>query len=98
MDLASDLLSRVLPTLLARAPLTADKIDFAWRAIVGAAVARATRVELLESGTLLVRADDPVWGREVEAAFPAILPRLAPLLGSGTVRRLALAPSGSGAK
>ena len=50
MDPASRLLSTVLPALLARAPLTTDKVEFAWRTVVGSAMARATRVRLLESG------------------------------------------------
>jgi predicted nucleic acid-binding Zn ribbon protein len=90
MDPASRLLSTVLPALLARAPLTPEKVDFAWRTVVGAAMARATRVQLLERGTLLVRVDDANWRREVEGAFPVILPRLKPLLGPDAVRKLVL--------
>ena len=91
MDPASRLLSTVLPTLLARAPLTSDKVEFAWRTVVGSAMARATRVRLLESGTLVVRVHDPNWRREVEGAFTLILPRLEPLLGPQAVRRITLA-------
>jgi hypothetical protein len=47
-------------------------------------------VQLLESGTLLVRVDDANWRREVEGAFPLILPRLKPLLGPDAVRKLVL--------
>ena len=91
MDPAARLLSTVLPALLARAPLTSDKVDFAWRTVVGSAMARATRVRLLESGTLLVRVHDPNWRREVEGAFSVILPRLTPLLGQEAVRRITIA-------
>jgi hypothetical protein len=91
MDPASRLLSTVLPALLARAPLTHEKVDFAWRTVVGATMSRATHVQLLDSGTLLVRVDDANWRREVQAAAPAILPRLEPWLGSGTVRKLVVA-------
>jgi hypothetical protein len=91
MDPASRLLSNVLPTLLARAPLTSDKVEFVWRTVVGSAMARATRVRLLESGTLLVRVHDPNWRREVEGAFSIILPRLKPLLGPEAVHRITLA-------
>jgi hypothetical protein len=91
MDPASRLLSTVLPALLARAPLTSDKVEFAWRTVVGAAMARATRVRLLESGTLLVRVHDANWRREVEGALSVILPRLQPLLGPEAVRRITLA-------
>jgi predicted nucleic acid-binding Zn ribbon protein len=91
MEPASRLLSRVLPSLMARAPLTPEKVEFAWRTVVGPAMARATRVQLGENGTLLVRAADANWRREVEGAFPMILPRIRALLGEATVRRLLLA-------
>jgi len=91
MDPASRFLSTVLPALLARAPLTEEKVAFAWRTVVGASMARATRVELLDSGTLLVRADDANWRREVQVAAPGIVSRLEPWLGPGTVRKLVLA-------
>ncbi len=91
MNPASRLLSTVLPALLARAPLTSDKVEFAWRTVVGSAMARATRVRLLESGTLLVQVHDRNWRREVESAFPVILRRLTPLLGPETVRGITIA-------
>jgi hypothetical protein len=91
MDPASHLLSTVLPTLLARAPLTSEKVEFAWRTVVGSAMARATRVRLLESGTLLVLVHDANWRREVEGAFSVILPRLRLLLGIEAVRSMTIA-------
>ncbi len=81
------LLSSVLPALLARAPLTPDKVAFAWRTAAGDALARATRIELRD-GILHVAADDPRWLSEVERARTALLPRLAALLGEGTVRMI----------
>jgi len=92
MDPASHLLSTVLPGLLSRAPLTPEKVEFAWRTVVGGAMARATRVQLLDSGTLVVRVNDPNWRREVESAFTVILSRLTPLLGPDAVRTLVLGP------
>ena len=73
-------------------PDSPEKVEFAWRTVVGPAMARATRVQLAESGTLLVRADDANWRREVEGAFPVILPRLRALLGEAVVRRLRFGP------
>jgi predicted nucleic acid-binding Zn ribbon protein len=85
MQSASSILSGVLPALIRRAPLTQDKVDFAWRTVVGPAVARATRVRLHE-GVLVVAAGDARWAREVERARAVVLARLADLLGSDVVR------------
>jgi predicted nucleic acid-binding Zn ribbon protein len=79
------LLSTVLPALLARAPLTQEKVEFAWRTVAGEALARATRVRLA-NGVLHVEADDRRWLEEVARARAALIPRLAPLLGDGVVR------------
>jgi predicted nucleic acid-binding Zn ribbon protein len=91
MQSASALLASLLPVLLDRAPLTPDKVAFAWRTVVGTAMARSTRVELLASGTLLVRTDDVNWRREVERAAAVVLPRMRALLGADVVRRITLA-------
>jgi predicted nucleic acid-binding Zn ribbon protein len=85
MHRVGPLLSTVLPALLARAPLTAEKVDFAWRTVAGEAIARVTRVELRD-GVLRVSSDDPRWLDEVKRARTSLLPRLASLLGEGTVR------------
>ena len=82
---ASSILAIVLPTLLERTPLTAEKTEFAWRTVVGDAVARATRVNL-SNGVLWVAADDQRWLREVNLARESILARLNALLGAETVR------------
>ena len=85
MHSVGPLLSSVLPALLARAPLTPEKVEFAWRTVAGDAIARATRVELRD-GILHVAANDPRWLSEIDRARTAILARLATLLGDGTVR------------
>jgi predicted nucleic acid-binding Zn ribbon protein len=85
MQPVSSILSGVLPALIRRAPLTQDKVDFAWRSVVGAALARATRVRL-HDGVLTVAADDARWVREVERARAVVLARLGDLLGSDVVR------------
>ena len=79
------LLSSVLPALLARAPLTPEKVEFAWRTVAGDGLARVTHVELRD-GVLWVGADDPRWLAEVRRARTTLLPRLAVLLGDGVVR------------
>jgi predicted nucleic acid-binding Zn ribbon protein len=85
MDPIGPMVARVLPALLAKAPLSPEKVDFAWRTVAGDALARATRVTLRD-GILIVSADDVRWLDEVARARTALLPRLNALLGEGTVR------------
>ena len=73
--------------ILRKAPLTSDKVAFAWRTAVGAGVANATRVDLRD-GVLHVDARDRTWKREVERSAAVIQARLDALLGSGVVRTL----------
>jgi predicted nucleic acid-binding Zn ribbon protein len=80
----------VLPALLARAPLTPEKVTFVWGVAVGPAVARATSVRL-EAGTLAVQASDPAWAREIRRSSGLILSRVQQLLGRELVRSIAVA-------
>jgi predicted nucleic acid-binding Zn ribbon protein len=90
MQRAPDILASVLPGLLQRAPLTPDKVQFAWRAAVGPQLARATRVEWRER-RLVVSADDRRWTDEIERAAHLILPKLRVLLGADNVAGLSIA-------
>ena len=82
---------RVMPDALAavlqKAPLTPEKIAFAWRTTVGPAVDRVTTVEL-QGRVLHVRAKDAAWQREVERSAGLIRTRLGVLLGDDVVRGL----------
>lgn len=82
---------RVMPDALAvvlrKAPLTPDKVAFAWRTAVGRPVDRVTTVEL-KGRVLHVRAKDPAWRREIERSAGLIRTRLAMLLGDDVVRGL----------
>jgi predicted nucleic acid-binding Zn ribbon protein len=69
---------------LRAAPLSRGKVSFAWNAVVGPAIARATVVRL-EGSTLLVEAASRAWQREVTRASPVILDRLQALLGTEAV-------------
>lgn len=89
MERAQDILAGVLPGLLRRAPLSPEKVQFAWRTAVGPQVARATRV-VLRDRTLLVSAEDPRWTREVERAAHLIVPKLRALLGDEHVTGIAI--------
>jgi hypothetical protein len=85
---------RVIPAVLAevirKAPLCPEKVDFAWRSAVGAAVARVTTVRLDANGVLHVRAADAPWAREVKRSSRLIASRLAALLGADTVKKIAV--------
>lgn len=69
------------------APLTPGKVAFAWTAVVGPAVARATVVRL-EDTTLVVTAATRDWQREVTRSSCVILPRLQALLGRDAVTNI----------
>ena len=84
-------LAHVVPSalrlLLHDAPLSQGKVGFAWRAAVGGAVGRATRVKL-DGTVLLVETTSAQWSREVMRSSPVILKRLQELLGAGAVERI----------
>jgi predicted nucleic acid-binding Zn ribbon protein len=81
---------RVLPAVLAgairQAPLTPEKVQFAWRQAVGPVVERSTTIRLDDEGVLRVSAADGHWAREVERSSRLILQRLEALLGQNVVR------------
>ena len=74
-----------LAAIIRKAPLTPEKIAFAWQTAVGAAIAGATEV-VLESGCLRVRAKNDAWQREIERSAAIVRARLDDLLGKGVVR------------
>lgn len=76
--------SGVLAEIVRRQPPSAERTSFAWQLAVGPAVARTTRVEMV-NGVLQVVARDAHWGREVTRAAATILPRMQHLLGAQTV-------------
>jgi hypothetical protein len=71
--------------ILRKAPLTPEKVAFAWRSAVGSAVDKASTIEL-RNGVLQVRARDASWQREMERSAAVIRARLDALLGPGVVR------------
>jgi predicted nucleic acid-binding Zn ribbon protein len=73
-----------LTELLRGAPLSPGKVSFAWRAAVGPAVERETRVRL-ENGTLIVDAASKQWALEVRRSSSIILTRLQKFLGADAV-------------
>ena len=78
-----------LAEILRKAPLTDDKVAFAWRSSVGPAIDRGTTVSLRE-GILQVTAREAAWGREVQRSEALIRARLDSLLGRGVVRTISV--------
>jgi hypothetical protein len=78
-------LPHALASVLEKAPLTPEKVAFAWRMAVGPAIDQATTIEL-RGRELLVRVKDQAWQREVERSAGLIRARLRELLGDGVVR------------
>lgn len=76
---------QVWPSALApairQAPLTPEKVEFAWRVAGGPAIARATRVTLGEDRILRVSGDDPQWLDAVRGMRAHLLRQLGPWLG-----------------
>ncbi len=74
--------------MIRKAPLCPEKVEFAWRAAVGAGMDRVTTVRLDDAGVLYVKAADAHWAREVKRSSRLILKRLETLLGAGVVKKL----------
>ena len=79
-----------LAEILRKAPLSDEKIAFAWRAAVGAAIDRETTIAL-DKGVLRVRAESAAWRREVKRSETLIRARLDALLGRGVIRSIEIA-------
>jgi len=91
MDQAGRVLPAVLATAIRQAPLTAEKVTFAWRAAGGAAIARVTEVTLVDGGVLKVQAQDPQWAKEVHRLRHELVRQLEPWLGPGIVAKIEIA-------
>lgn len=73
-----------LASVLRLAPMTPEKVAFAWRTAVGAAVDRASRVELRGS-TLAVVVKSEQWRQELSRSSGMIRSRMNLVLGDGVV-------------
>lgn len=89
MQPIAQVLPRALAEIVRHTPLSHGKVDFAWKAAVGPAMARVSAVRL-EEGLLIVEAQTPAWGAAIMRATPVILARLHALLGADTVREMRL--------
>ena len=84
--------NKVLPAIVAevvrKAPMTDEKVAFAWRLAVGPAVGNATSVRLAPNGTLYVKADAPAWNDAIGKSLGLIRSRLAHFLGETAVKHI----------
>lgn len=80
---------KVVADLLRNTPHSPAKIEFAWKAVVGPAIGRVSRVRL-EGQLLIVEAGTPAWTRELSRSAPLLLGRLQRLLGSDAVKEIAI--------
>jgi predicted nucleic acid-binding Zn ribbon protein len=78
----------VLAEILRRQPASKERTALAWQLAVGAAVARATMVELAESGVLTVRALDQRWIVEIDRAKDGVLLKMQHFLGPDQIKRI----------
>jgi hypothetical protein len=90
MEPVQSLISAAVACVVRPAPLSPEKVLFAWRASVGPAVSRVTRVRLAGAGVLEVVVDDDRFGDELARSAPVVLNRVQALLGADTVGRLEL--------
>jgi hypothetical protein len=85
---ANQVMPAVVAEVVRKAPLTDEKVAFAWRLAVGPAVGKATSVRLASDGTLYVTADSSAWNDSIRASIGMIRSRLAHYLGDSTVKRI----------
>ena len=84
----STLVPGAVAEVVRKAPLTPEKVAFAWRLAVGPAVDKATRVRLAEDGTLHVEADSQAWIDSIRSSIGVVRSRLAHFLGETTISRV----------
>jgi predicted nucleic acid-binding Zn ribbon protein len=85
---ASQVMPGVVEEVVRKAPLTPEKVAFAWRMSVGPAVDKATSVRLGENGLLYVTCESVDWATAVKKSVPMIRKRLDALLGPDAVKAL----------
>lgn len=84
------LLPHGLGAVLRKAPLSPEKVAFAWRLAVGPAVDKATTIELRER-VLHVTTKGGGWAQELRRSAASIRQRLADLLGEDVVSYIEVA-------
>ena len=96
MEPVSRLVSSAIAGIVRPAPLSIEKVMFAWRVSVGPALARLTSVSLGHDGVMRVVVEDGRWVNELERSSSTILDRLRDLLGDDEVGQIEITcPVGS---
>jgi len=85
---ANQVMPAVVGDVIRKAPLTDEKVAFAWRLAVGPAIAKATTVRLGSDGTLYLTAGSKAWVDSVRDSIGIIRSRLAHFLGDDAVKRI----------
>jgi hypothetical protein len=88
MEALQSLLPGAVRALLRQGPLSQEKLEFAWRLAVGAAIDRATRVTLAGETAVVVAVPDAGWRKEIRRSQADILSKLRALLGPEAVGEL----------
>ncbi len=70
--------------------LILGRVASCWEEIVGPAVARQVRPQLVRDGELVVSVDHPAWATELELVGSAVLSRLSEALGDVAPKRLSV--------
>jgi hypothetical protein len=86
-----DAVPAALAELLRSMPLSSGKVAFAWSAVAGDAMRRATSVQLA-NGVLIVDTTSLQWAREVMRASSILLPRLQAFLGRDAITAIEARP------
>jgi hypothetical protein len=74
--------------VIRKAPLTPEKVAFAWRMAVGPTIDHVTTAALDAEGVLHVTANTPAWTAAVRKSSKLIHYRMQGLLGEAAVLRL----------
>ena len=88
MDSIQSLITPAIARIVRAAPLSGEKVLFAWRMSVGPGIARVTRVRLGLAKVLDVEVTDARWRGELERSQSTVLERLRELLGPEEVQRI----------
>ena len=90
MEALNQFMSPAIARIVRPAPLSTEKVLFAWRMAVGPAIARVSRVTLSGDRAIVATLDDARWRPELDRSADVILLRLQQLLGEDIVERMEL--------